>query len=203
MTPNLVTIVSFLMAAAIALSRVLVATRPAWSKLPASLQVALPLVVPALAVLAQGLAGVKTGVDLTTVVIGAVLLAVPGLPSNRSAAPLQAGKDATLTPSAGDFAVTEAIVAKASVAPPPPNYDSKTPPWGGPSSVAALLLAIAFAAHSTACGTSKPPCDQAKLAAVVLACTAQSQQCVNEGKSQAECDSLADCDAAIEKVCAK
>src|SRR6187551_342375 len=112
MHPNLITIAAYLTAAALSASRILVATRPIWGKLPATVQVVLPLAIPALATLVQELAGVKTGVDLTTAIIAAVLMAVPGLPSNRSAAKLQAGKDPTKPASPNDVAVAESLVAK-------------------------------------------------------------------------------------------
>lgn len=64
-----------------------------------------------------------------------------------------------------------------------------------------LLLAIGFAVHAQGCGPTKPPCDQAKLAAIVAVCTARSQQCVNEGKSEAECSSLNECDDEIDRAC--
>jgi len=197
MHPTLITIVAYLTAAALSATRILVATRPIWGKLPATVQVVLPLAIPALATLVQELAGVKTGIDLTTAIIGAVLMAVPGLPSNRSAAPLQAGKESTREPSAGDVAVAESLIAKASVAP-PPTSETKLPPMF-PGAGALLLVVCAF--HANACAPSKPPCDQAKLAAVVTICTAKSQECVNEGKSKSECEALSQCDLQIEQAC--
>jgi hypothetical protein len=91
-----------------------------------------------------------------------------------------------------------ALVASGSVRPPPKSEDVQLPPFF-PGGAAVLLLVCAF--HAQACARSKPPCDQAKLAGVVAACTVQSQQCVNAGKSQAECETLTDCDTAIEKAC--
>lgn len=69
-------------------------------------------------------------------------------------------------------------------------------PMGG-----VLILTLALSAFSVGCSTTKPPCDQAKLAAVVLICTAQSQECKSAGKSKAECSSLAECDAEISAAC--
>jgi hypothetical protein len=80
-----------------------------------------------------------------------------------------------------------------------PKDEPKIPPRF-PGALA-LLLVIGFALHAQACTQSKPPCDQAKLAAVVAVCTARSQQCVSEGKSEAECSSLNECDAEIEAAC--
>jgi len=82
---------------------------------------------------------------------------------------------------------------------PKKDDEPKLPPFfpGG----AAVLLAIGFAFHAQGCRPSKPPCDQTKLAAVVAVCTAKSQECVNEGKSEAECEALAQCDTKIAQAC--
>lgn len=111
--------VAFLVAFTAQFSRLFVATRPLWSRLPASVQTLLPPMLPALAALAQGLGGVKTWTDLEIVFFGCAALLVPGLPSNRSAAKLQAGKPPTLTPSASDAAVASSMVASGSIAPGP------------------------------------------------------------------------------------
>jgi hypothetical protein len=86
---SVVQVVAFLIAFVAQFSRIFAATRPFWSKLPASVQVLLPPLVPALAALGQGLTGVKSWTDLTVVFIGCAALVLPGMPSNRSAAPLQ------------------------------------------------------------------------------------------------------------------
>lgn len=86
---SVVQVVAFLVAFVAQFSRIFAATRPFWSKLPASVQVLLPPLVPALAALGQGLTGVKSWTDLTVVFIGCAALVLPGMPSNRSVAPLQ------------------------------------------------------------------------------------------------------------------
>lgn len=149
MTQYLPMIVAFLAAFAASGSRIFTATRAFWGRFPAWAQTLAPQIALALGALGTGIAGgIKSWTDLTVVFIGAFALLLPGLPSNRSAAPMQAGKPVVKEPSAGDQAVSAAIVKKASV--PPPS--DKTPPWGGPaSSVAALLLAVCFAHYITAC----------------------------------------------------
>jgi len=78
--------------------------------------------------------------------------------------------------------------------PPPPSFP--------PLAAAGFWLLVCFSVlHLTACAPTKPPCDQAKLAAIVAVCTAQSQQCVSEGKSEAECSSLNECDDEIDRAC--
>jgi len=145
---NIVQIVAFLASFCALASRLFVASRPFWSRLPAFYQAFLPALVPALATLTQGLTGVKSWGDLSVQFMVCAAMLLPGLPSNRSAAPLQAGKEAVREPSAGDQAVAAAVAKKASV--PPPS--DKTPPWGGPASgIAALLLAVCFAHYVTAC----------------------------------------------------
>lgn len=102
---SVVQVVAFLIAFVAQFSRVFVATRPFWSKLPAAVQVLLPPLVPALAALGQGLAGVKSWTDLIVVFVGCAALVLPGLPSNRSAAPMQASKPVASKPSQGDVKV--------------------------------------------------------------------------------------------------
>ena len=82
--------------------------------------------------------------------------------------------------------------------PKPKDDQPKLPPFF-PGAGALLLVVCAF--HANACAPSKPPCDQAKLAAVVAICTAKSQECVNEGKSKSECEALSQCDLQIEQAC--
>jgi len=147
-TIDIVQTVAFLAAFIALASRLFVASRPFWSRCPAWAQTLLPVLVPTLTAAAQGLAGVKSWSDLSVLFVVSAGMLLPGLPSNRSAAPLQAGKDPKLTPSAGDVAVAESLVAKASMRPPPD--DTKLPPFfpGG----AALLLAIGLVSHTSACG---------------------------------------------------
>jgi hypothetical protein len=193
-TFDIVQVVATLAAFIALASRLFVASRPFWSRFPAWAQTLLPVLVPTLTATAQGLSGVRSWSDLSVLFVVSAGMLLPGLPSNRSAAPLQAGKDPKLTPSAGDVAVAEAIVAKASARPPERMFPSSIPP-----ALALLLVVCAF--HAQACSSTKPPCDQAKLAGIVASCVVQSQQCVNQGKSEAECETLADCDAAIGKAC--
>jgi len=200
-TFNIVQTVAFLAAFIALASRLFVASRPFWSRFPAWAQTLLPVLVPTLTAAAQGLTGVKSWSDLSVLFVVSAGMLLPGLPSNRSAAPLQAGKDPKREPSAGDVAVAESMIANASVAP-PKSEDVIIPPiFPG---AAALFFAVCFCAgYLSSCSNHKPPCDQAKLAGIVASCTVQSQQCVNAGKSEAECETLTNCDAAIEKACAK
>lgn len=106
---NIVQAVAFLITFVAQASRLLDASRPVWSKLPAWAQVVLPPLVPALVAFAQGLLGVKSWTDLVVIGLACVFAVLPGLPSNRSAAPLQAGKPVTGTPSSGDHAVADKV----------------------------------------------------------------------------------------------
>lgn len=200
---DLVTVVSFLVAFVAQGSRLFVGSRPFWSKLPGSVQVLLPPLVPALAALGQGLGGVKSWTDLAVVFMGCAALMLPGLPSNRSAAPLEAGKPPTLTPSAGDVAVSAQVVRLASIAPKRGDDGPDDPTLPPPSAlpVIGFLLFATFALHASACGPRKPPCDQARMAVIVTECTARSQDCVNKGIAKDQCPSLVDCDKQIEKAC--
>lgn len=63
------------------------------------------------------------------------------------------------------------------------------------------LLAACAAGQVCCGGPSKPPCDQAKLAAIVAVCTEQSQACKSAGKGEAECSTLVDCDQQIDRAC--
>lgn len=107
--PSLPVIVSLLAAALTSFSRVFAATRPAWGRLPAWLQTLAPSLLTASGAIVAGLAHVASGTDLMVVLVAGTMVLLPGVPSNRSAAPLQAGKPATATPSAGDVAVASAI----------------------------------------------------------------------------------------------
>ena len=152
-TLDIIQTVAFIAAFALAASRLLVASRPLWSRAPAWAQTLLPVLAPTLTTLIQGLTGVRTWTDLSVQFMVCAGLLLPGLPSNRSAAPLQAGKEPKLAPSAGDVAVAAVIQAKKSVAPPPENavYPSLIPP------AAAFLLLVCFSAHLTGCALLKGP----------------------------------------------
>jgi len=116
---NLLQSVAFLIAFIAQFSRLFVASRPFWGRLPAWVQTVLPPMIPTLAALSQGLTGVKSWTDLGVVFLGCGALLLPGLPSNRSAAKLQAGKPPTVTPSASDAAVASAMVASGTIPPGP------------------------------------------------------------------------------------
>lgn len=74
-------------------SRIFAATKPFWGKLPAAVQVWFPPLLPFVAALqAQLSAGVVSWTDLAVAVLVSSALLLPGAPSNRSAAPLQAAK---------------------------------------------------------------------------------------------------------------
>lgn len=73
-------------------SRIFAATKPFWGKLPAVVQVWLPPFLPFAAALQAALVGVTTWTDFAVAVIVSLALLLPGAPSNRSSAPLQAPK---------------------------------------------------------------------------------------------------------------
>ncbi len=158
-TIDIVQTVAFLAAFVALASRLFVASRPFWSRLPAWAQTLLPVLVPTLTAAAQGLTGVKSWSDLSVLFVVSAGMLLPGLPSNRSAAPLQAGKESKKEPSAGDVAVAESMIAKASIAPPSNGqrmFPSSIPP------ALALLLAIGFAFHAQGCASSQAgACDPA------------------------------------------
>jgi len=85
-------VVAILIAFLAQFSRIFAATKPFWGKLPAGIQVWLPPLLPFSAALQAQLAGVATWTDLTVALIVSAALLLPGAPSNRSAAPLQAPK---------------------------------------------------------------------------------------------------------------
>lgn len=145
-TFDVIQVVAFLAAFIALASRLFVASRPFWSRFPAWAQTLLPVLVPTLTAAAQGLTGVKSWSDLSVLFVVSAGMLLPGLPSNRSSAPLQAGKDPKKEPSAGDVAVAESMIANASVAPPAERmFPSGIPP------ALALLLAIGLALHVNAC----------------------------------------------------
>lgn len=73
-------------------SRIFAVTKPFWGKLPAVIQVWLPPVIPFAAALQASLVGVASWTDFAVSVLVSAALLLPGAPSNRSAAPLQAAK---------------------------------------------------------------------------------------------------------------
>jgi hypothetical protein len=137
---NIIQVVAFLSAFIALASRLFVASRPFWSRLPAFYQAFLPALVPALATFAQGLTGVKSWGDLSVQFMVCAAMLLPGLPSNRSAAPMQVGKPVTGTPSAGDVAVTAAM--NDGTAKPPSKFPpaSKPPTFGGMGPMGGMLV---------------------------------------------------------------
>lgn len=116
--PSIPVIVAALAAALTSFSRIFAVTRAGWSRCPAWFQTTAPLLLTAAGGIVASLAGVTTWTDLVVVVVAGVFAVLPGAPSNRSAAPMQAGKPATATPSAGDVAVATAL-ANGSIKPVP------------------------------------------------------------------------------------
>jgi len=148
---NIVQVVAFLGAFVALASRLFVASRPFWSRLPAFYQTLLPALVPALATFAQALTGVKTWGDLWVQFMVCAAMLLPGLPSNRSAAPMQASKPVSGTPSAGDVAVAKAMSSGAVQTPPGPK------PPSIPPLAAAGLFALCFVLGGCALFESKLP----------------------------------------------
>jgi len=153
-TFDIVQTVAFLAAFIALASRLFVASRPFWSRFPAWAQTLLPVLVPTLTATLQGLTGVKSWSDLSVLFVVSAGMLLPGLPSNRSAAPLQAGKDPKRTPSAGDVAVAESMIANGSVRPPPSEDVTIPPIFPG---ALALLLAIGVSWSTTGCALFKGP----------------------------------------------
>jgi hypothetical protein len=148
-TFNIVQTVSFLAAFTALASRLFVASRPFWSRLPAWAQTLLPVLVPTLTAFTQGLLGVHTWSDLSVQFLVCAGMLLPGLPSNRSSAPLQAGKPPTLTPSAGDQAVAQEI---ANPSPPKSQKPPKPPePPYIPTNTMTLLLCLGLILDTTQC----------------------------------------------------
>jgi hypothetical protein len=164
-TFDIIQVVSFLAAFIALASRLFVASRPFWSRFPAWAQTLLPVLVPTLTAAAQGLTGVKSWSDLSVLFVVSAGMLLPGLPSNRSSAPLQAGKDPKLSPSAGDVAVAESMIAKASVRPMPLGETETTPLRTVTPGPLLLLLVVGLAFHSQACirGVTPKTIDQAAL----------------------------------------
>lgn len=97
--PSLPVVVAFLVAFVASFSRIFSASKPFWARFPAWFQMLAPQLALALGAIGQGLAGgVKSWTDLTVVFVGAGALLLPGLPSNRSAAPLPSSKNPIKVP---------------------------------------------------------------------------------------------------------
>lgn len=172
-TFDLIQTVAFLTAFLLLASRLFVASRPFWSRLPAWSQTLLPVLVPTVTATVQGLAGVKSWSDLSVLFMVSAGMLLPGLPSNRSAAPLQAGKDPRHDPSAGDIAVAETVIAKRSIRPQPLTDADITPITSMLPPALVLLLAIGCAIHAQACRPSGKPCNPADVAAPTAAYVAK------------------------------
>lgn len=99
--PQLPLVVAALLAFIASASRIFAASKPFWSGRPAWFQMLAPQIALALGALGTGLAGgVKSWTDLTVVFVGAGALLLPGLPSNRSAAPLPSKDNPPMPPTA-------------------------------------------------------------------------------------------------------
>jgi len=155
--PSLPVIVALLAAALTSFSRVFEVTRPGWGRLPAWFQTLAPTLLTACGAIVAGLAHVSTGTDLAVVIVGGVMAILPGLPSNRSAAPLKAGKPITGTPSSGDVAVASAL-ASGSIRPKPPGV----PPF-------AVCLCIGLLVLIPGCGLFAAAAPYLAEAAVLIA----------------------------------
>jgi hypothetical protein len=151
--PSIPVIVAALIAALTSFSRVFEVTRAGWGRLPAWFQTLAPSLLTASGAIVAGLAHVATPTDLVVVIVAGVMLILPGAPSNRSAAPMQASKPVTGTPSAGDIAVAATVKANADKLPPPPKPPSGI--GGGLSSAAGLLLLAVLCFHSSGCAWFK------------------------------------------------
>lgn len=79
MSISVVEVGAYVSAALLSASRLLTVAKPLWAKLPRVVAVAVPVVVAALPLLAEKAGLITTPVDLTTFVIGAVALLVPGI----------------------------------------------------------------------------------------------------------------------------
>ena len=84
---SVVVIASYIVAAALAISRILESTKPYWSFVPAKIAVFIPSVVAMLPVLAEKAGLVKTELDLVQALVVAGALLLPG--AGASAAPKQ------------------------------------------------------------------------------------------------------------------
>jgi hypothetical protein len=153
--PSIPVVVAALIAALTSFSRVFEATRPGWCRLPAWAQTLAPLLLTAAGGIVAGLAGVTTSTDLMVVIVAGVFSVLPGAPSNRSAAPMQAGKPVTGTPSAGDHAVVAVVNAKNAKAAPPPAPPSGMSGGSVAGSIAGSLLVIVLSFHSVGCAWFK------------------------------------------------
>lgn len=97
--PQLSLVVGFLVAFVASFSRIFAASKPFWARLPAWFQMLAPQFALTLGALGAGLAGgIKSWTDLTVVFVGAGALLLPGLPSNRSSAPLPSTKNPVKVP---------------------------------------------------------------------------------------------------------
>lgn len=81
MSLSTVEIAAYVVAGALAASKLLSAAKPLWDKLPKVVAVALPVLVVDLPLVAGYFGLVQTGGDLTTALIASVALLLPGLAS--------------------------------------------------------------------------------------------------------------------------
>ncbi len=80
-----ITIASFIAVAALGLMRLLTTAKPIWDKFPPLLQGIAPALVLVLPQIAEQAAGVKTGLDLTNLLVLAAALILPGVHSHTVA----------------------------------------------------------------------------------------------------------------------
>jgi hypothetical protein len=75
---SVVVIASYVVAAALALSRLLEAAKPFWTRIPPKIAAIIPSIVAMLPVLIEKMSGVKTGQDFVQALIVAGALLLPG-----------------------------------------------------------------------------------------------------------------------------
>lgn len=173
-----VTILGF----ALAITRLLTASRPFWSAFPAFVQKGAPVLMVALGVLPGALEHATSWLDVAeafVVAISAWFVASRGdrrPPQDSDGGPrLQRSN-------------TDPKVDDAARVPPLPNRIGRPPAF-------LILLLAGIALHQQACSSppAKAPCDEATAAKMAAACSAKAYACGQSGKSEFEC--TAECDA--------
>jgi uncharacterized membrane protein YjjP (DUF1212 family) len=75
---SIIVICTYIVAAALAISRILESSKPYWRFLPTKVAAVIPSVIAMLPVLVDKLGGVKTGIDFVQAIIVSVALLLPG-----------------------------------------------------------------------------------------------------------------------------
>lgn len=183
-------------AIAVAITRLLTASRPFWSAFPAWVQKGIPAAAMAVAALPMAIERARTWLD---VVLGVMAVIGTWYMASRGDKRPPVDKDGgpRIERVNSDPKLTREELAD------PPSLPGGTflQSWheaeGGLSLSRFAVAGVVLAIVGCSSAPPKPPCDPATLAAITARCSAFAFQCGKEGKSEAEC--TAACDAELEE----